>query len=322
MAQITQLTTWVDEQVLTHTALNEEFQQIINTANALGNANWAAAGVDNLDGKKINVNTNTTFLVEHTDQGVHTAIAGNNMDNCFVKRASDTVVQVTFDRINVYSSDTITTRDRLLVQAAAAASLNADITATGASGRETGSTEGASEWWYIWVIYTTTGTAAAFLSLNDTIAGFVAGGGWPTGYSYAKLVGKVYNNASSNFEVPIPIAGGTYFDKFAALFTQYEQGSYTATGSGQTITGVLFDPDLVIVHIGDATPAVNPFFVVRSSLDTGSNSWIIGSAGNPITTGITALTADGFTVSTNGYVDTTNEVYHWHAFKQSAGVGS
>lgn len=209
MGLISQLTTWVAQQVLTHTALNDEFAQIINTLNALGNANWSAAGVDNLAGTKVDVNANTTFLAEHSSVGGHDAFANVNLDMGYIFRNAgtpDSKVDIKFNRATVYNSDTINTRLRKLVQAAGggAVTLTADIgAANGVNALDTGSVA-ASTAYYIWLIYkSTTSTAASLLSLESTIAGLTL----PTDYDYALLIGSVDTDGDSDFIPPEPIPG-------------------------------------------------------------------------------------------------------------------
>jgi hypothetical protein len=74
---------------------------------------------------------------------------------------------------------------------AKAVSVTADITGSGANGLDTGS-EGASAWYYIWLIFNGT-TVAALLSTSATAPTL------PSGYTYKKRVGAVRNNGSSNF---------------------------------------------------------------------------------------------------------------------------
>lgn len=69
--------------------------------------------------------------------------------------------------------------------------VTADVTSTGANGREAGSSDSANQWFYTWVIYNGT-TIAGFLSTN--IAPTL-----PTGYTYKGLVGAVRNNSAADF---------------------------------------------------------------------------------------------------------------------------
>ncbi len=73
--------------------------------------------------------------------------------------------------------------------------LTVDITASGANGLDTGS-EAGNTTYAVWVIYNfTTDTIASLLSTSFTIGGLT----FPTGYTYARLVGFVRNDAGNNF---------------------------------------------------------------------------------------------------------------------------
>lgn len=319
MGDIVQLHTWADQETLTHTDLNAEFQQLINTVNALGNDNWAAAGVDNLDGTKIDLGTNTTFLGEHTAAGVHTAFAGNNMDNCWMKRnasSPDDTIDIHFDRINVYTSDTLTTRTRTLYQDTGATTLSPDITgAAGANSIDTGSVANSTTY-YIWVIYNpTTTTAAGLFSLSATIASLTL----PSGYTYAKLVGKVATNSSGDFKTPRPIAGATQGTVYKPEWCRMERGSYTSqNNSGQSITGLGFMPSAVIVQ-----RLTDGYAGVLGSYDMGGYS--LTFAGASIANGIVSLDADGFSVGTHNNVDggaVGTVTYVWMAWRAEIEVDS
>lgn len=70
--------------------------------------------------------------------------------------------------------------------------LSVDITATGAGGLESGATEAASTWYYLWVVTGSSGTAG-LLSTSSTSPTL------PSGYEDGKRrVGAIRNNGSSN----------------------------------------------------------------------------------------------------------------------------
>lgn len=235
MGLISQLKTWSNLEVLTHTALNAEIAQLINTINALGNANWSAAGTDDLDGQKVNVETNSIFLAEHSAVGGHSAFANVNVDMGYIYRnaaAPDSKVDIVFNRITVYSSDTITTRLRKLIQGTGATTLVADIgAANGINALDTGSVA-ASTTYYIWVIYKSaaTATTASLLSLESTIAGLTL----PTDYDYGLLMGSVDTDADSDFLAPKSIPGVSS-GKFVSSFEKAKDLStngYMQFGNG------------------------------------------------------------------------------------------
>jgi hypothetical protein len=80
------------------------------------------------------------------------------------------------------------------VYLASAVSETVDITASGASGLDTGA-EANSTWYYLWIIYNGT-TVNALLSTSSTAPTMPT---IPSAYTYKALVGAVYNNSSGHF---------------------------------------------------------------------------------------------------------------------------
>lgn len=92
------------------------------------------------------------------------------------------------------TADEVVMRDSSgLLRRAASVSLTANITASGAGGRDTGA-EAASTWYYIWII-SDGSTQSALLSTSSTAPTM------PSGYDYKVRVGGVYNNSASDFWV-------------------------------------------------------------------------------------------------------------------------
>jgi len=86
-------------------------------------------------------------------------------------------------------------------------------------------------------------------------------------------------------------------------------GTYTGTGVTQTISGVGFTPDLIILK----DTAAN-YMLFRTSLMAGDRTAYLSAAASDFTAGITSTNADGFTIGTSGLVNTTGNTYHWQAF--------
>ncbi len=86
-------------------------------------------------------------------------------------------------------------------------------------------------------------------------------------------------------------------------------GTYTGTGVAQSITGVGFTPDLIIIKDNAAVHSV-----FRTSLMAGDRTAYLANAVTVFTGGITSIDADGFSLGTNITVNTSTEVYHWTAF--------
>ena len=102
-----------------------------------------------------------------------------------------------------------------------------------------------------------------------------------------------------------------YWIAFQAAAGSLEVGTYTGSGIGQTISGLSFQPDWLmlgsegvrrVIQKSTSMPAVNA---------TSLNGGLVFSH-------ITAFTADGFTVGTNVQVDATGETYHYVAFNTVA----
>ncbi len=87
-------------------------------------------------------------------------------------------------------ADSITLTDGSVTYDATSVNLTADITASGANGLDTGS-EANSTFYSVWAIYNGT-TVAGLLSLSATAPTM------PSGYTYKRRVGWVYNDSSGN----------------------------------------------------------------------------------------------------------------------------
>ena len=105
--------------------------------------------------------------------------------------------------------------------------------------------------------------------------------------------------------VPMPCGG-----------MRVKSGSYTGSGLARSITGVGFQPDVVIID--GVNGGANS--VIRTSTMANPNSKQIdtptGLAGNQIT----SLDADGFSLGTDTDVNQNTITYHWVAFKAGAGA--
>lgn len=87
------------------------------------------------------------------------------------------------------------------------------------------------------------------------------------------------------------------------------QGSYTGSASGFSLTGLGFEPDLVVIN-GDTTQ--NGVF--RTSLMAGDRTAYIAAGATVFTGGILSLDGDGFSLGTNATVNSSGIEYHWTAF--------
>ena len=86
-------------------------------------------------------------------------------------------------------------------------------------------------------------------------------------------------------------------------------GSYTGTGAVQSVTGLAFKPDLVIIKDNAAN-----YMVFRTSLMAGDTTAYVAAASGDIAGGITSLNSDGFSLGTATPSNTNGNTYHWQAF--------
>ncbi|MDO8661655.1 MAG: Ig-like domain-containing protein, partial [Candidatus Omnitrophota bacterium] len=90
-------------------------------------------------------------------------------------------------------------------------------------------------------------------------------------------------------------------------------GTYIGTGASLAITGVGFQPDLVMVKSASSTAGL----VFRSSAMTGDTTAYLGVASADFSGGITSLDSGGFTLGTNTAVNNAGTAYQWIAFSGS-----
>uniref|UniRef100_A0A7C4M0M1 Uncharacterized protein n=1 Tax=candidate division CPR3 bacterium TaxID=2268181 RepID=A0A7C4M0M1_UNCC3 len=90
-------------------------------------------------------------------------------------------------------------------------------------------------------------------------------------------------------------------------------GSYTGTGVAQSITGLGFTPDLVIIKHNDQ--ATDQYAVFRTSMMAGNTTAYFSNAVADFANGITSIDSDGFTVGTHDTVNSAGgDIYYWTAF--------
>jgi hypothetical protein len=90
---------------------------------------------------------------------------------------------------------------------------------------------------------------------------------------------------------------------------QMTNGLYVGTGSSFSITGLGFQPDLVIIKDSAANHAV-----FRTRVMGGDSTAYLANAVANFTGGITALGTNGFTIGTSTIVNTSGNTYYWEAF--------
>ncbi len=137
----------------------------------------------------------------------------------------------------------------------------------------------------------------------------------------ANLVGAITSLDSDGFSVGSQSAANgnantIYYAAFggapdyasSGTFTMAE-GLYTADGNYRIISGLSFDPDLVIIK-GDTTQAG----VFRIKMMSGDSTAYLDSATANFAGGIISLNEDGFTIGTNAAVNSSGVVYYWSAY--------
>lgn len=101
--------------------------------------------------------------------------------------------------------------------------------------------------------------------------------------------------------VPAPNSGSGTF--------AMTEGTYTGTGATQSVTGLGFMPDLVVIKDNAAN-----HMVFRTRQMTGDATAYTAVATANFAGGVTALGSDGFTLGTSAITNTLSNTYHWQAF--------
>lgn len=115
-------------------------------------------------------------------------------------------------------------------------------------------------------------------------------------------------NQSGTTEYYMAFGGAPMLSGSSGSFSM-AQGSFTGTGAAQSISGVGFQPSLVMINGEGAT-----FAVFRTKDMQGDATAYFASAAADFTGGITSLDSDGFSLGTNTTVNGAGTVYHWQAF--------
>jgi hypothetical protein len=126
----------------------------------------------------------------------------------------------------------------------------------------------------------------------------LSGGGFQVGQSSNANTVVHYYAAFGGAPAP-PTASGTF---------TMANGTYTGNATGQSISGLGFSPDLVMIKDG----AANYQVFQTKVMNTDSTAYFPAVASGA--TLITSLDADGFTVGASTVVNTLNNTYQWTAF--------
>lgn len=90
-------------------------------------------------------------------------------------------------------------------------------------------------------------------------------------------------------------------------------GSYSGNGTSQSITGLNFAPDLVIIKHTDQATDQYAVFRTRLMVSTNATAYLAVATAN-FASGITSLDSDGFSVGNHTTVNTSGDTYYWEAF--------
>lgn len=118
---------------------------------------------------------------------------------------------------------------------------------------------------------------------------------------------SVYTNGAGGTNYYIAL-GGAAANSASGTF-KMATGTYTGNGSSQTISGLTFAPDLVIVKSETAVLGV-----YRTKTMMADQTAYLASATAGVLGGITSLTSDGFTLGNHTTVNQDTVAYHWQAF--------
>jgi hypothetical protein len=140
---------------------------------------------------------------------------------------------------------------------------------------------------------TTTNAANMIQGLQTD--GFQVGGGVNANENAQTIYWAAFGGAASS-----PPGAGTF---------DMATGSYSGNGTSQSVSGLGFSPDLVIIKDNAANQSV-----FRTSLMAANNTAYLASATANFTGGITSLSADGFSVGASATVNGSGGTYHWQAF--------
>jgi len=100
---------------------------------------------------------------------------------------------------------------------------------------------------------------------------------------------------------------------FTGAPTVFAQGKYTGNGTSKSITGVGFQPAIVVVK-GDTAqyPVIKTANMPTTYAKVWNNPWPA--------TAITSLDADGFSVGAHATVNSNGVIYYWQAWKAESGL--
>ena len=157
-------------------------------------------------------------LISHDNASSSPTVGVGSYSGLVVLRASATTVDI--------DADGVVLTDGTNTYQASSVNLTADITASGANGLDTGS-EATTTWYYAYVIYNGT-TVSSLLSVSATSPTM------PSGYTYKKRVGAVYNDGGGDIEQSRQYGNVSFFD--------IQQTAFLSGGSAASFTQLTPSP--------------------------------------------------------------------------------
>ena len=185
---------------------------ILQTQNGTAALTTSDAGVDSatsIVATKTGTETLTNKTLEVTTLSNVTGLSRNEGLVC--KYVNGTTVDIDADYLTLFDSSNF-------AYIASSVNLTAAITASGINGLDTGS-EATSTWYHIYVIYNGT-TVASLLSVSATSPTM------PSGYTYKKYVGAVYNDSGDDFDIFHQLGNSVAKDVTSFEVTTTTLGSY------------------------------------------------------------------------------------------------
>ena len=155
---------------------------ISNTNVLVANANLADDDFLRVDGTSIEGRSASEMI---TDLGINGVLNSNIYATTNISSAANqTTVKITADKLTVLNSSNE-------MKVLTSVDVSPAITASGANGLDTGA-EANSTWYYFYVIYNGTTTAGLLSASNSSPT-------MPSGYTYKKFIGAIYNYSDGHF---------------------------------------------------------------------------------------------------------------------------
>ena len=164
---------------------------ITDLSTGISNGNFLTANanvVDNdflrVDGTSIEGRSASEMITDLSISSLGTINSNIYATTNISSSANQTTVKITADKLTVYNSSNE-------IKVLTSVDVSPAITASGANGLDTG-TEATGTWYYFYVIYNGT-TTAGLLSASSSSPTM------PSGYTYKKFIGAIYNQNSGHF---------------------------------------------------------------------------------------------------------------------------